>query len=77
MVSSTNKTDHHNITEILLKVMFNTIPLTPTPTTIIEPNCKLIVGLSFRSYKVGIFHVDQKLKDRSEIPLQDKVMFKS
>ena len=28
-VSSTNKTDRHNITEILLKVAFNTIILTP------------------------------------------------
>ena len=28
-VSSTNKNDHHNITEILLKVVFNTITLTP------------------------------------------------
>jgi hypothetical protein len=26
-VSSTNKTDHHNITEILLKVVLNTITL--------------------------------------------------
>jgi len=26
-VSSTNKTDHHNITEILLNVMLNTITL--------------------------------------------------
>ena len=25
-VSSTNKSDHHHITEILLKVAFNTIP---------------------------------------------------
>jgi len=28
-VSSTNKTDRHNITEILLKVALNTIILTP------------------------------------------------
>jgi hypothetical protein len=27
-VSSTNKTDHHNITEILLKMELNTITLT-------------------------------------------------
>jgi hypothetical protein len=27
-VSSTNKTDHHDITEILLKVVLNTIYLT-------------------------------------------------
>ena len=30
-VSSTNKTDHHDITEILLKVTLNTITLTLTP----------------------------------------------
>jgi len=29
MVSSTNKTEHHDITEILLKVASNTITLTP------------------------------------------------
>jgi hypothetical protein len=29
-VSSTNKTDHHDITEILLKVALNTITLTLT-----------------------------------------------
>jgi hypothetical protein len=28
-VSSTNKTDHHDIPEILLKVALNTIALTP------------------------------------------------
>ena len=28
-VSSTNKTDHHEITEILLKVALNTITITP------------------------------------------------
>ena len=30
-VSSTNKTDRHDITEILLKVALNTITLTPNP----------------------------------------------
>jgi hypothetical protein len=30
-VSSTNKTDHHNITEILLKVALNTITQTKPP----------------------------------------------
>jgi hypothetical protein len=29
LVSSTNKTDHHNITEILFKVAWNTITLNP------------------------------------------------
>ena len=31
LVSSTNKTDHHDITEILLKVALNTITLTTNP----------------------------------------------
>ena len=31
-VSSTKKTDHQDITEILLKVALNTITLTPIPT---------------------------------------------
>jgi homoserine acetyltransferase len=29
LISSTNKTDYHDITEILLKVVLNTITLTP------------------------------------------------
>jgi hypothetical protein len=33
-VSSTNKTDRHNITEILLKVAFNTITLSLYKTTL-------------------------------------------
>jgi hypothetical protein len=33
-VSSTNKTDHHNKTEILLKVALNTIKQTNTQTNI-------------------------------------------
>jgi hypothetical protein len=35
VVSSINKTDHHNITEILLKVALNTITLTPYKCTFI------------------------------------------
>jgi hypothetical protein len=35
-VSSTNKTDHHDITEILLKVALNTITLTLNRTKIIK-----------------------------------------
>jgi hypothetical protein len=33
-VSSTNKSDHHDITEILLKMTLNTITLTLTPKKI-------------------------------------------
>jgi hypothetical protein len=35
LVSSTNKTDDHNIAEILLKVALNTLILTLTPTIVI------------------------------------------
>ena len=34
LVSSTNKTDHHDINEILLKVTLNTIILTPCTHTV-------------------------------------------
>jgi hypothetical protein len=43
LVSSTNKTDRHNITEILLKVAFNTIKP--------KPNCKSIQ----KSYYINIY----------------------
>ena len=35
-VSSTNKTDHHDIAEILLKVALNTITLTPIPERVLQ-----------------------------------------
>ena len=35
-VSSTNKTDRHDITEILLKVVLNTIALTLTPLSLVQ-----------------------------------------
>jgi hypothetical protein len=38
-ISSTNKTNHHDITEILLKVLLNTIILFP------ESTCAVIVYL--------------------------------
>jgi hypothetical protein len=34
LVSSSNKTDCYNITEILLKVALNTITLTPAPISL-------------------------------------------
>jgi hypothetical protein len=40
-VSSTNKTDHHDITEILLKVALNTITL--TLTLIYDYNCNILL----------------------------------
>jgi hypothetical protein len=45
-VSSTNKTDHHDITEILLKVALNTITLTPFGETYCShPICPLITNV--------------------------------
>jgi len=38
-VSATNKTDRHDITEILLKVAFNTITLTLTPINSYLTDC--------------------------------------
>ena len=46
-VSSTNKTDHHNITEILLKMSLNTITLTLIPFVI-----QTIIGLSPVVYEI-------------------------
>ena len=48
-VSSTNKTDRHNITEILLKVALNTI--TQTPTLKYKQNIRLFYGMQkWKSY---------------------------
>jgi hypothetical protein len=44
-VSSTNKTDHHNITEILLKVALNTINLYPSNVITIFSSCSLQFSL--------------------------------
>ena len=38
-VSSTNKTDHHDITEIVLKVALNTITLTKSRPFLIQDWC--------------------------------------
>jgi len=42
-VSSTKKSDHHGITEILLKVALNTITLTPTTGTWCNSSITLIL----------------------------------
>jgi ABC-type Fe3+ transport system permease subunit len=44
-VSSTNKTDRHDITEILLKVALNTITITPISTTTTTVLCFNVVAV--------------------------------
>ena len=46
-VSSTNKTDHHYITELLFKVALNTITLTPHIFMILVCNVRIIMIFSF------------------------------
>jgi hypothetical protein len=55
LVSSTNKTDHHNITEILLKVVLNTITIHSTsilatqhPSVICKKKCVVFMNNSSR-----------------------------
>ena len=50
--TSTNKADLHYITEILLKVPLNTIPLAPTITRISILPC-LIMSKVFTTYNQG------------------------
>jgi hypothetical protein len=45
-VSATNKTDRHDITEILLKVVLNTINLTLTRLLLVEINDLIRSGLT-------------------------------
>jgi hypothetical protein len=63
-VSSTNKTDRHDITEILLKVTLNTINQTkPEPIN-------MIIGI--------LFQIVLKLDERElEYALQDKILVSS
>ena len=49
LVSSTNKTDRHDIAEILLKVALNTLTLTPL---------SLSLSLSLKKYIACLFHVN-------------------
>ena len=53
-VSSTNKTDCHDITEILLKVAFKTITLTLKHTLVCN-NCIFCKKLSFIFYSILLF----------------------
>ena len=61
-VYSTNKTDRHDITEILLKVVLNTI--TPTPNTHIRPgNLQLLWTVYSRVICKVVNHHDTKVSD--------------
>jgi len=60
LVSSTNKTDHHSITEILLKVALNTITLTPNPMKISLSNKYSVL------VKVNIYIFQQNITDRAQ-----------
>ena len=52
VLSSTNETDHHNITEILLKVVLNTIILTLTKNVL---NTKSTICI--KQYSVLLVHL--------------------
>ena len=49
-VSSTNETDHHNITEILLKVALHIITLPPTQTGLGSMDTLVYVTLHCHTY---------------------------
>ena len=55
-VSFTNKTDHHKVIEILLKVVVNTIPLNLTISMVnsIDSGSKNIVGIFCVTYVLGM-----------------------
>jgi hypothetical protein len=55
-VSSTNKTDRHNITEILLKVAFNTITLSLYKTTLSAMKKLPFLSLSLSLDNLLIFY---------------------
>jgi hypothetical protein len=60
-VSSTNKTDHHDIAEIVLKVALNTITLTWTRPFLIQDWCvaKTVTwGVSLVKQELAIFLED-------------------
>ena len=51
-ISSTNKTDRHDITEIVLKVALNTITLIITPLCILRTRLNTIETVMLNSYNV-------------------------
>jgi hypothetical protein len=59
-VSSTNKTDIHDITEILLKVALNTITLTLTLSLLLKNISLYIVEIMFESSLLKTVHFVRK-----------------
>ena len=55
LVSSTNKTDHHDITEILLKVVLNTIKQSSIIVYFIVNTGLMLLSLIFNNIVVSIF----------------------
>ena len=53
-ISSTNKTDHHDITEKVLKVALNTITLTPTIFALEVGNLFLLSDKDNNAYKKSL-----------------------
>ena len=60
-VSSTNKTDRHDITEILLKVALNTITLTPTTRYDRVLSCIRLRNNSWKPYVYIVFTTGRAL----------------
>ena len=54
-LSSTNKTDRHNITEILLKVALNTITQTPNP---LHSNIETIIYMCQKNQIMCLWDTD-------------------
>jgi hypothetical protein len=53
LVSSTNKTDCHNIAKIMLKVALNTVILTPNPISLVVTNiAKVRVAINANNFNL-------------------------
>jgi hypothetical protein len=67
-ISSTNKTDRHDITEIFLKVALNTIALTLTPNS-------SVFKLSFQDIKIPMYMGKTKLYQGLSIRYTDMLFY--
>jgi hypothetical protein len=73
-VSSTNKTDCHEITEILLKVALNTINPKKTTTVIIATRLYLFRSMSFTAY-CNVIILDAAVGDENNHAVKMSVVF--